>query len=76
MTVFDSIPLPRGRQLITIEDNVLCRRYVKSASWSPVTNHSKVDPVNQIRTKRLGGAHRGHRLLQSTDVRSKRHDSA
>src|ERR1700722_10429918 len=38
-----------------------------------VTNHSKVDPADQIRTARLGGAHCGHRLLQSTDVRSERH---
>jgi hypothetical protein len=29
---------------------------------SPITNHSKVDPADQIRTERLGGAHRGHRL--------------
>ena len=43
---------------------------------SLVTNHSKVDPADQIRTERLGIAHGGHRLLQSTDVRSERHDSA
>jgi hypothetical protein len=42
----------------------------------PITNHSKVDPADQIRTVRLGGAHGGHRLSQRTDVRSKRHDSA
>jgi hypothetical protein len=48
---------------------------LKSVS-SPVTNHSKVDSADQIRAERLGGAHCGHRLLQSTDVRSQRHDSA
>src|SRR6267154_2549516 len=42
----------------------------------PVTNHSKVDPADQIRTEHLGGAHSGHRLSQRTDVRSERHDSA
>src|SRR5260370_21342387 len=43
---------------------------------SPVTNHSKVDPVDQIRTEHLGGAHDGHRLSQRADVRSERHDAA
>jgi hypothetical protein len=47
-----------------------------SNPFHSVTNHSKVDPADQIRTKRLGGAHCGHRLSQSADVRSKRHDSA
>ena len=45
-------------------------------SHRPVTNHSKVDPADQIRTERLGGADGGHRLSQRTDVRSERHDSA
>jgi hypothetical protein len=35
---------------------------------SPVTNDSKVDPADQIRTDRLGCAHRSHGLSQSTDV--------
>src|ERR1700733_4322095 len=56
--------------------NVLCRRYVKSVLLSPVTYYPKVDSADQIRTERLGGAHGGHRLLQGTDVRSERHDSA
>src|SRR5258708_626437 len=41
---------------------------------SPVTNQSKIDPADQIRTKHLSGAHSGHRLSQRTDVRSERHD--
>jgi hypothetical protein len=47
-----------------------------SNSLHSFTNHSKVDHADQIRTERLGGAHCGHRLSQSTDVRSKRHDPA
>jgi hypothetical protein len=47
-----------------------------SSLHSSVTNHSKVDLADQIRSARLGGAHGGHRLLQRTDVRSERHDSA
>jgi hypothetical protein len=43
---------------------------------SPVTNHSKVNLADQIRTEHLGGAHGGRRLSQRTDVRSERHDTA
>src|ERR1700722_14967821 len=43
---------------------------------SPFANYSKVDPTDQIRTERFGGAYCGHRLSQSTDVRPKQHDSA
>jgi hypothetical protein len=59
-----------------VRGNAIYRRYVKSVSSSPVTNHSQVDPADQIRTERLGGAHCGHRLLQCASVRSERHDPA
>src|SRR6476659_139991 len=56
------------------------RRFAPSAQSAyalrAVTNHSKVDPADQIRTEHLGGAHGGHRLSQRTDVRSERHDTA
>src|SRR5882757_6736192 len=45
-------------------------------SYGPVTDHLKVDPVDQIRTAHLGGADGSHRLPQRTDVRSERHDAA
>src|SRR6478736_5275977 len=65
----DAFPLlrlcSRGRQQ-TPADGLL---------WE-FTNHSKVDPVDQIRTEHLGGAHGGHRLPQRADVRSERHDAA
>ena len=47
-----------------------------SVSYFPVTNHSKLDPADQIRTERLGGAHCGHCLFQSTDVGSDRQIAA
>src|SRR5260370_29605345 len=42
---------------------------------SPVTNHSKVDPVDQIRTEHLAGPDGGHLLSQPTAVPTARHET-
>src|SRR5450631_256508 len=75
-----------ARYIASARPNLLQRTYLRlwprvparasTSNQFPFTNHSKVDPADQIRTEHLGGADGGHRLSQRTDVRSERHDSA
>src|SRR5882724_2500391 len=64
------------RTYLRLWPRVPARASASNPLHSPVTNHSEVDPADQIRTEHLGGTHGGHRLSQRTDVRSERHDSA
>jgi hypothetical protein len=59
-----------------VAGSAACQASTSNPFHSPVANHSKVEPADQIRTENLGGAHGSHRLSQRTDVRSERHDSA
>jgi hypothetical protein len=45
-------------------------------TFTLVTNHSKVDSADQIRTERLRGVHCTHSLSQSAGIRPHRHESA
>src|SRR5690242_14502378 len=63
------------RRWVTASPNPPYTLHLKSMRGA-LTDHPKIDPADQIRAERLGGADGVGGLPQRTDIRSERHDAA